>query len=90
MRKKIALEDGSIVSELITPTPDFSNQQEELLNGWSGGGEGKMRGGEKRLRRRNYPESFLVYKHLISMTLSLADNAFAHKMKEPESFDALL
>ncbi|KAK5851121.1 hypothetical protein PBY51_001940 [Eleginops maclovinus] len=40
--KKITLGDGSIVFEPITPTQAFSRQQEEELNGPSGGGqEGK-------------------------------------------------
>lgn len=40
------------MSELITPTQTFSNQQEELLDGLSGGGD-KMRGGDNSLRREN-------------------------------------
>lgn len=40
IRTEITLGDGSIVFELITPTQASSNQQEEVLNGWSGvGGE---------------------------------------------------
>lgn len=45
--EEITLGDGSIVFERITPTQAFSDQQDGVLNGWSGGG-GKMKGGVKR------------------------------------------
>lgn len=46
--KKITLGDGSIVFELITPTQAFSRQQEDELNGPSGGGEERKWKEEKR------------------------------------------
>lgn len=68
-RTEITLGDGSIVFELITPTQVFSNQQEEVLNGWSGGGgEDKMKEGENKVRKKNcvfvFSSEALTYTHL--------------------------